>query len=595
MTFARWQAHIVDDSGDVQSSATVEVRNEADGTLAPLYADRSGSTPKANPFNADANGYAFFHAPGGAYRITATKDAFSTEWRYVGVGLGGESDGGGLGADAVGDEADLSTYDAEEQAFVFVAQDTFRAYIKASNTSADWSDPIELRGPPGDPGESAIDYSTALARLDGREGIWFHFAGRAYAIRDYATTLNDAGTPADILTIARASNGSYMDRDGVLKTASSNVIRYDYNTPTGRPGLMCEGARTNYALRSEEFDNGWSIANFLAFGAGSTADAIVAPDGTTTADNLVVDTATGPRSVFRNAAVAPNQTLAQSVWVNTGAALKRIRLEIQDAASGSNRVQADFDAGTLTVSGVTNNGNATGAAGYFEVWPGGWIRCVLTGKPNTSGSSSLFVIRVLDASGNSSYTGDGVSNCVLWGAQLEPGYHASSYIKTTTAAVARAADSYSMAASLFPVDVDNASIFLTASVRETIQAVGQVPVLLYSTSLTTNSAWFQVNAAGALGALTYSGGVQQSNQSLGSPTDNTEFKAGMSWRRNRVRAKSSLGAAPADDTVATSPAALGTLYIGSDNAGIVPFFGHIYDLGIVVRQESAAEIAAYTG
>ncbi|MEW9838563.1 carboxypeptidase-like regulatory domain-containing protein, partial [Mesorhizobium marinum] len=72
MTLARWQATIVDESGNVLPSATVTVRNELTGGLQPLFSDRAGASSKGNPFTADANGFAFFHALGGAYRITAT-------------------------------------------------------------------------------------------------------------------------------------------------------------------------------------------------------------------------------------------------------------------------------------------------------------------------------------------------------------------------------------------------------------------------------------------------------------------------------------------------------------------------------------------
>lgn len=93
MVLARWQATIVDDAGDVQSAASVEVRHETGGApLAVIYSDRAGATPISNPLTADADGFAAFHVPGGAYKITATKGAFSREWRYVGIGLSSESD-----------------------------------------------------------------------------------------------------------------------------------------------------------------------------------------------------------------------------------------------------------------------------------------------------------------------------------------------------------------------------------------------------------------------------------------------------------------------------------------------------------------------
>lgn len=95
MVFARWQNTIVDDAGNVLPLATVEVRSEVAGfPLATLYTDRDGATPAGNPVTADADGFAYFHVRGGAYRITATSGAFSKTWRYVAIGTAAEFDDG---------------------------------------------------------------------------------------------------------------------------------------------------------------------------------------------------------------------------------------------------------------------------------------------------------------------------------------------------------------------------------------------------------------------------------------------------------------------------------------------------------------------
>lgn len=94
MPLARWQGTIQDNAGNTQKNASVEVRHEIPGApLANIYADRAGATPLGNPFLADDEGFAAFHALGGAYRITATKGGFSRTWRYVPVGNAQEQDG----------------------------------------------------------------------------------------------------------------------------------------------------------------------------------------------------------------------------------------------------------------------------------------------------------------------------------------------------------------------------------------------------------------------------------------------------------------------------------------------------------------------
>jgi hypothetical protein len=93
MALARWQAAITDDAGNVQDGAAIEVRRETAGApLAAIFSDRDGAVPLGNPFLAGPDGYAAFHAAGGAYRITASKGAFSRVWRYAAIGTAAETD-----------------------------------------------------------------------------------------------------------------------------------------------------------------------------------------------------------------------------------------------------------------------------------------------------------------------------------------------------------------------------------------------------------------------------------------------------------------------------------------------------------------------
>ena len=72
MALGRWQATIVDEAGNVLPGARVTVRREMVGApLAVLFADRDGLVPLGNPFPAGPDGFAAFHAAGGAFRIDA--------------------------------------------------------------------------------------------------------------------------------------------------------------------------------------------------------------------------------------------------------------------------------------------------------------------------------------------------------------------------------------------------------------------------------------------------------------------------------------------------------------------------------------------
>lgn len=96
MTLARWQATIVDEAGNVLPAASVTVRKESTGALAALFSDRAGVTGVANPRTADADGFVYFYTRGGAYKITATLGAVTSEVRHVAVGTAAELDIGDL-------------------------------------------------------------------------------------------------------------------------------------------------------------------------------------------------------------------------------------------------------------------------------------------------------------------------------------------------------------------------------------------------------------------------------------------------------------------------------------------------------------------
>lgn len=93
MALAVHQFTVVDDAGNVQPLASIEVREEITGSpIATLFSDRAGVVSLGNPFNADGDGFAQFFAAGGAYRVTATLGAFTRAWRYVAIGTAAEAD-----------------------------------------------------------------------------------------------------------------------------------------------------------------------------------------------------------------------------------------------------------------------------------------------------------------------------------------------------------------------------------------------------------------------------------------------------------------------------------------------------------------------
>lgn len=241
-----------------------------------------------------------------------------------------------------------------------------------------------------------------------------------------------AGAMPGGLTFTRSSPAWAYNSSGVLTSFATDAPRLDCDPVTLQPkGLLIEEARTNLLLRSAEFDN----ASWTKAGATITANAGAAPDGTTTADKLVEDTANSTHFANQpSIAYTLGVTYTASVHVK---AAGRTQLSLFFPGTIFPTVRdASFD---LTAVTATHSG--TGSASIQSVG-GGWYRCSLTLPCASSGTGYGCSVNI--SNGGITYLGDGASGLYLWGAQLEAGAFATSYVPTTTAAVTRAADVCSM-------------------------------------------------------------------------------------------------------------------------------------------------------
>lgn len=183
------------------------------------------------------------------------------------------------------------------------------------------------------------------------------------------------------------------------------------------------GERTNMLLRSQEFDNvgGWGVA-----GATVSADAVVAPDGTLTADKLQEDNSNGTHITQQFVTFVAGVTYTFSVYAKA-AERGWVVLILPSSAFGSSMV-AYFNLSSGAV-GTTANGPIT----YSASAGNGWWRFAIT-KTATASAGGNCPIEVASADNVNSYVGTTGSGIYLWGAQLEQGLQPSVYITTTSAA-----------------------------------------------------------------------------------------------------------------------------------------------------------------
>ena len=242
-------------------------------------------------------------------------------------------------------------------------------------------------------------------------------------------------TFSDIITFTRASTGTYFNSAGTLTSAAINEPRLDYNPSTlAAQGLLIEEARSNLVLYSDQFDNAvWGKAN-----ATVTANAIASPDGTVNADKLVETTATGEHYARQNfVGLTASANYTTSIYIKAGGRTAG-QIRILDTDVVTNGYYVNFNLTAVTVSTLAVGTGSTVLAGSIVNAGGGWYRIVVTGS--ITGTKYTLDTFIQNPAGTQSYTGDGTSGIYLWGAQLEAGSFATSYIPTTTTALTRAAD-----------------------------------------------------------------------------------------------------------------------------------------------------------
>ena len=177
----------------------------------------------------------------------------------------------------------------------------------------------------------------------------------------------------------------------------------EYDTSGNVKGLLIEEARTNLVTTSENLSGG----NWFDNGGTITENAVLAPDGTLTANTFNTD---GAYRILRNVVnVSSNTAYTWSFYA------KNI-----DATDLSYRVYDN-----------TNAADIVSATSYFsEVSTTEWTRIDVTfTTPATCTQAGVYVCS-LDQGGTAAF----------WGAQLEAGSFATSYIPTSGATAARSAD-----------------------------------------------------------------------------------------------------------------------------------------------------------
>lgn len=257
----------------------------------------------------------------------------------------------------------------------------------------------------------ALDYVAGSVVLDFTTG--YFRAGLASA-----SSLSALG----IATVTQAAQRWWKNDAGAL-------VQYAANTPLASAhGWLIEGANKNRLLQSRTIDTvglGWTGTN-MTF----TANAIAAPDGTTSADLL---TRTSTAAAYRQ----QNRTKAASALPYSG--VHWVKASVGDYCAiriqGTYPARADatfrFSTGAFT-SGPTASGAFTNAKAYATEYPNGWWRLEISATTDTATTISSFVS--FNSNGVSVDGTDSASNSAgyVWENAVDDRAKTGGFLTTTT-------------------------------------------------------------------------------------------------------------------------------------------------------------------
>jgi len=241
----------------------------------------------------------------------------------------------------------------------------------------------------------------------------------------------------------RATSATRVNKDGLIESVASGVPRLDYPLIDGVvqdcPALLLEPSRTNLVTYSEDFsDASWTTSN-----TSVSSNQTTSPDGSVNADKLT-DNATSNVHRIRDAvSLSASTDYSLSVFAKKDT-LSNIQLALINTGN-SHTISKVFDLENGTLGEELSGGGTTVSDAKIENFGNGWYRCTIVGQLGST-PNQYQISLATKTTGNShtlnqvTYSGDGTGSVFLYGAQIEEGSYATSYIPTTSSTVTRNAD-----------------------------------------------------------------------------------------------------------------------------------------------------------
>lgn len=432
-------------------------------------------------------------------------------------------------------------------------------------------------------GQAAPEVATPSGVLAGM--AMFSWSGTAWMTAAVLDLNFLSGALDPRITFTRASTATYFNSAGVMQTAAINVPRFDYNPSTlSARGLLMEEGRTNYAYSSGNLAN----TTYYGFTASSgAANQAVAPDGTITMTRLAEDSSNATHWVNSGPGIPASSICTTSLYARAQQN-RYLQVTQDDTANGS---YATFDLQAGVVSGAqTTYGTGTALGASITPVGGGTYRITLCGQlTGTTGRIGFVLSNAATPGFLPAYQGNPTNGLLIWGAQLEVGAWATSYLPTTTAQLSRAADIATM-----PVGSWYKSGVGTLLVNATTEysAASYFPGFAALDDGTGNNR-VDLNGGGAglVGVNIVAAGTSQYGNNFSGVVSGTPFKAAAAWSSGAAAMGAAMGTATTGG--GTAAPTLTELVLGG-GVGTNAMSGWLRNIRYWSRQLSSAELQQVT-
>jgi hypothetical protein len=397
------------------------------------------------------------------------------------------------------------------------------------------------------------------------------------------------------VTVARLLNtATSVNSSGLIELVNANLPRFDYDPVTLAPkGLLIEEARTNPILQSAAFN----AVNYGKVASSIDPNVAVSPDGGTNADEFIVDGTTGAHYLQQaNTGMVSSSTYTWSVYAKANT-MPYLVLSLYNTTA-NNYACASFDLATATVENTGAAGTGISVASTFVFNAGnGWYRYIITAVAGTNAFNRCGIGMSLDGTvagtlGFPSFAGNSTDSLYLWGAQLETGAFATSYIPTTTTSLTRNADVVSMTGTNFS-DWYNASEGAFSVSYIASNATKNQNALVASNGTATERMGIRcINSSSQSIIIGVAASVTQWNVAINGQTINTLTSACWTYKVDSI-AWARGGANAGTDTSAIVPT-VNQLRIGADETGANLLNGHIQKINYWPQRITNSETTAFS-